>query len=36
VNAEQASHELVAVKWIVSGGQSPAVCPVSEVLSPLV
>ena len=31
----QASHEQVGVKWVVSGDQSPAVCPVSEVLSPL-
>jgi len=25
VNAEQASHEQVGVKWVVSGDQSPAV-----------
>ena len=31
----QASHERVGVKWVVSGDQSPAVCPVSKVLSPL-
>jgi len=31
----QASHEQGAVKWVVSGDQSPAVCSVSEVLSPL-
>jgi len=36
VNAEQASHEQVGVKWVVSGDQSPAViCPASEVLSPI-
>jgi hypothetical protein len=35
VTAEQTSHEQGAVKWVVSGDQSPAVCPVSEALSPL-
>ena len=35
-DAEQASHEQVAVKWVFLGDQSPGViCPASEVLSPL-
>jgi hypothetical protein len=35
VNAEQASHEQVRVKGSFPGEKSPAVCPVSKVLSPL-